>query len=100
MSRRRTTLCVLALVGPTLCVLSAQSYPSHVIKNGEISFIVNVIEDKRAMQDSYAIRRNALQQKITYYTTLAGAKVACIGMAHMKELEVRSLQDLHRQLSK
>ena len=71
-----------------------------MIKNGEISFIVNVVEDKRAVQDSYAIRRNALQQKVTYYTTLAGAKAACMGMAHMQELEVQSLQCLHQQLGK
>lgn len=69
-----------------------------MIKNGEISFIVNVTEDKRAVADSYEIRRSALQHKVTYYTTLAGAKAACIGMGHMAELEVQSLQTLHRQL--
>jgi carbamoyl-phosphate synthase large subunit len=61
---------------------------------------VNVTEDKRAVQDSYAIRRNALQQKVTYYTTLAGAKAACMGMGHMQELEVKSLQELHKTLTK
>src|SRR5450830_704282 len=70
-----------------------------MIKNGEISFIVNVVDDKRAVHDSYAIRRSALQQKVTYYTTLAGSKAACIGMAHMQELEVQSLQSLHKQLA-
>ncbi|MEZ0245119.1 MAG: carbamoyl-phosphate synthase large subunit [Methylophilaceae bacterium] len=87
-------------VTPVNKVTEGRPHIVDMIKNGEISFIVNVVEDKRAMQDSYAIRRNALQQKVTYYTTLAGAKAACIGMAHMKELEVQSLQDLHRQLSK
>jgi len=52
------------------------------------------------VQDSYAIRRNALQQKVTYYTTLAGAKAACKGMGHMQELEVKSLQELHKTLTK
>ncbi len=70
-----------------------------MIKNGDISFIVNVTEDKRAVADSYEIRRSALQNKVTYYTTLAGAKAACIGMAHMQEIEVESLQNLHKQLS-
>jgi carbamoyl-phosphate synthase large subunit len=70
-----------------------------MIKNGEISFIVNVVEDKRAVQDSYAIRRSALQHKVTYYTTLAGAKAACAGMQHISELEVESLQNLHRKLA-
>lgn len=70
-----------------------------MIKNGDISFIVNVTEDKRAVADSYEIRRSALQNKVTYYTTLAGAKAACVGMAHMQELTVESLQDLHKKLT-
>ncbi len=70
-----------------------------MIKNGDISFIVNVTEDKRAVADSYQIRRSALQNKVTYYTTLAGAKAACVGMAHMQELTVESLQDLHKKLA-
>jgi carbamoyl-phosphate synthase large subunit len=70
-----------------------------MIKNNDIGFIVNVTEDKRAVADSYEIRRSALQNKVTYYTTLAGAKAACVGMAHMQELTVESLQDLHKKLS-
>jgi carbamoyl-phosphate synthase large subunit len=87
-------------VTPVNKVTEGRPHIVDMIKNGEISFIVNVVEDKRAMQDSYAIRRNALQQKVTYYTTLAGAKAACIGMAHLQGLEVQPLQDLHRQLPK
>ncbi len=87
-------------VTPVNKVAEGRPHIVDMIKNGEISFIVNVVEDKRAVQDSYAIRRNALQQKVTYYTTLAGAKAACMGMAHMQELEVQSLQDLHQQLGK
>ncbi|HEY8084813.1 MAG TPA: hypothetical protein VIE69_04300, partial [Methylophilaceae bacterium] len=70
-----------------------------MIKNGDISFIVNVVESKRAVQDSYAIRRSALQQKVTYYTTLAGAKAACAGMRHIQDLTVESLQKLHKKLA-
>lgn len=69
-----------------------------MIKNNDISFIVNVTEDKRAVADSYEIRRSALQNKVTYYTTIAGARAACVGMAHMQELQVESLQNLHKQL--
>ncbi|MFL9710788.1 carbamoyl-phosphate synthase large subunit [Methylobacillus sp. Pita1] len=87
-------------VTPVNKVAEGRPHIVDMIKNGEISFIVNVTEDKRAVADSYEIRRSALQQKVTYYTTLAGAKAACIGMAHMQELEVQSLQSLHKQLSK
>ena len=67
-----------------------------MIKNGAISFIVNVTEDRRAIADSYEIRRSALQNRVTYYTTIAGARAACLGMMYMKkkELQVVSLQEL------
>jgi carbamoyl-phosphate synthase large subunit len=87
-------------VTPVNKVAEGRPHIVDMIKNGEISFIVNVTEDKRAVADSYEIRRSALQHKVTYYTTLAGAKAACIGMAHMQELEVASLQSLHQQLVK
>jgi len=87
-------------VTPVNKVAEGRPHIVDMIKNGDISFIVNVTEDKRAVADSYEIRRSALQQKVTYYTTLAGAKAACIGMAHMQELEVASLQSLHQKLPK
>ncbi len=70
-----------------------------MIKNGEISLIVNTVEDKRAaVRDSYSIRYAALQGRITYYTTLAGARAACAGMRGMGELQPYDLQTLHKQL--
>jgi len=70
-----------------------------MIKNDEIDFIVNITEDKQAIKDSYEIRRNALQNKVTYYTTFAGAKAACVGMNYSDEITVSSLQNLHKNLS-
>ena len=67
-----------------------------MIKNGEIDFIVNITENKKAIADSYEIRRNALQNKVTYYTTLFGARAACKAMNYSKELSVSSLQSLHK----
>jgi carbamoyl-phosphate synthase large subunit len=87
-------------VTPVNKVAEGRPHVVDMIKNNEINFIVNVTEDKRAVQDSYEIRRNALQQKVTYYTTLAGAKAACMGMAHMQELQVHSIQELHKTLAK
>jgi carbamoyl-phosphate synthase large subunit len=99
----RGTATALAAAGLTVTPINkvAEGRPHIVdmIKNGEISFIVNVVDDKHTVADSYTIRRSALQQKVTYYTTLAGAKAACMGMAHIKELEVHSLQDLHLELA-
>jgi len=67
-----------------------------MIKNDEIDFIVNVTEDKKAIADSYEIRRNALQNKVTYYTTLFGARAACKAISFSSELSVSSLQSLHK----
>ena len=80
-------------------VAEGRPHVVDMIKNHEIDFIVNVTEDKKAVADSYEIRRSALQNKVTYYTTLAGARAACIGMSQTKEMEVHSIQDLHKQLN-
>jgi carbamoyl-phosphate synthase large subunit len=79
-------------------VAEGRPHVVDMIKNNEIDFIVNVTEDKKAVADSYEIRHSALQNKVTYYTTLAGAKAACMGMAYMQELQVESIQDLHKKL--
>jgi carbamoyl-phosphate synthase large subunit len=70
-----------------------------MIKNGEVSFIVNTTEATRtAHSDSREIRVIALARRITYYTTVAGAKAACAGMKHLSRLEPYRLQDLHAKL--
>ncbi len=71
-----------------------------MVKNREINLIINTVEeDKRSIRDSWSIRNAALQGRITYYTTVAGAKAACVGMQHLSELRVYSLQELHKQIA-
>ena len=86
-------------VEPVNKVAEGRPHIVDMIKNNEISFIVNVTEDKRAILDSYEIRRYALQNKVTYYTTIAGAKAACIGMNFAEEITVTSIQSLHKELT-
>ncbi|HSH85935.1 MAG TPA: carbamoyl-phosphate synthase large subunit [Methylophilus sp.] len=86
-------------VTPVNKVAEGRPHIVDMIKNNEISLIVNVTEDKKAITDSYEIRRSALQNKVTYYTTLAGARAACIGMAQSKDMDVYSVQDLHKRLA-
>jgi carbamoyl-phosphate synthase large subunit len=86
-------------VEPVNKVTEGRPHIVDMIKNNEISFIVNVTEDKRAILDSYEIRRFALQNKVTYYTTIAGAKAACIGMNFAEEITVTSIQSLHKELT-
>ena len=87
-------------VTPVNKVHEGRPHIVDMIKNGDINLIVNTVEDKRGVHDSYAMRNAALQNKITYYTTLAGARAACAGIQHMQELQVYDLQGLHARLPK
>ncbi|KAF0206297.1 MAG: carbamoyl-phosphate synthase large [Gallionellaceae bacterium] len=80
-------------------VLEGRPHIVDMIKNGEVNLIVNTVDSKPSvMRDSYSIRHAALQGRVTYYTTLAGARAACLGMQHLAELQVYDLQTLHRRL--
>lgn len=67
------------------------------IKNDEINFIVNTTEGEQAIKDSYTIRRSAIQHKVCYTTTLAGAEVAVLALISENSNEIYKLQDLHQR---
>ena len=69
-----------------------------LIKNDEIRFIVNTTEGRAAIKDSYSIRREALQRKISYSTTIAGGYATLRALDHENDFAVHSLQQLHRGL--
>jgi carbamoyl-phosphate synthase large subunit len=69
-----------------------------MLKNDEIQLIVNTTEGKQAIADSSTIRRTALQRKVSYTTTLAGAKAMVLAMKEPNVGGVRRLQDLHREV--
>ena len=66
-----------------------------MIKNDEITLIINTTEGRQSIADSYSIRRNALQHKVYCTTTLAGAQAICEALKFGPEKTVRRLQDLH-----
>ena len=68
-----------------------------MIKNDEIALIVNTTEVKQAVRESRSIRREAVARKITYYTTVAGARATCDALDHLGDIEVNKLQDLHKE---
>ncbi len=69
-----------------------------IIKNEEVSLIVNTTEGKQAILESNSIRREAVFHKITYYTTIAAAKATVIALDYIDSAGVNKLQDLHREL--
>jgi len=99
----RGTAAAIAAAGlPVAAVNKVAEGRPHVvdmIKNGEIDLIVNTVDEKRtAIADSRSIRTTAVQGRITYFTTLAGARAACAGLPAMESLTPRALQDLHERL--
>ena len=62
-----------------------------MIKNSEIDFIVNTTNSKPSLSDSYTIRRSAVQNNISYYTTVAGAQAAVLAMHQSSNIGVRKL---------
>jgi len=69
------------------------------IKNGEIVYIVNTTEGRAAINDSFSIRREALQHRVTYSTTIAGAKALVQSLEFRGTGPVWSLQELHKELN-
>lgn len=69
-----------------------------LIKNDEIAMIVNTTEGPKAISDSADIRRSALQHKVYYTTTLAGAEAVVEGLESNGLETVRRLQELHAKV--
>ncbi len=69
-----------------------------MLKNDDIDLIVNTTEGKQATADSFTIRRAALQHKVSYTTTMAGAKATLLAIKATKAIDVNRLQDLHKEV--
>ena len=76
-----------------------QPHIVDMIKSDEIDLIINTTEDKQASGDSYMIRTSALNHRVAYTTTMAGAHAVVMALADTGTGDVRRLQDLHRECS-
>nr|VFJ49790.1 MAG: carbamoyl-phosphate synthase large subunit [Candidatus Kentron sp. DK] len=68
-----------------------------MLKNGQISLIVNTAEGKQAIADSFTIRRMALHNQVAYTTTMAGAQAMVLAIGEQTKFGISRLQDLHRE---
>ena len=70
---------------------------ADLIKNAEISLIINTPTGSRSKRDAVSIRRLAVNYEIPYYTTVRGAQAAVMAIEQMRfgELKVKSLQDYY-----
>jgi len=66
-----------------------------LIKNKDISFIINTVSGAKAQKDSFYIRQNALNYKIPYTTTIAGANAVVLAIEKLKKEKytIKSLQE-------
>jgi carbamoyl-phosphate synthase large subunit len=78
-------------------VVEGRPHALDLIKNGEINYIINTVSGDAARRDSRSIRIAALQYKIPYSTTMAGARAVAraVEMLKTKPMGIRSLQEYH-----
>ncbi|SFK66383.1 carbamoyl-phosphate synthase large subunit [Azotobacter beijerinckii] len=76
-------------------VTEGRPHVVDMIKNDEVTLIINTTEGRQSIADSFSIRRNALQHKICITTTIAGGQAICEALKFGPEKTVRRLQDLH-----
>jgi len=70
-----------------------------MIKNGEISLILNTTEGRAAIADSSEIRSSAEAKGVYYTTTLAGGEAVAMALTSGHDDKVHRLQDLHKELA-
>jgi len=73
-----------------------------MIKNGEISFIINTPAGKTPRQDEVKIRSAAVAQRIPIMTTMRAAKASLRGIRSLREhgFDVKCIQEFHATPSK
>ena len=70
-----------------------------MIKNREIVLVINTTESRKGViADSRLIRISALAARVPYYTTIAGARAACMGLDSAREMVPYDLHGLHASL--
>jgi carbamoyl-phosphate synthase large subunit len=82
-------------------VLEGQPHVVDAIIDGEIKLVLNTTAGKKAIEDSFSLRRAALTRSVPYYTTVAGIRAAAFAMKAVAKggLEVASLQSYFKDAS-
>ncbi len=84
-------------VGVVNKVMEGRPHIVDLIKNKEISFVINTVTGAQAQKDSFSIRQSALQYRVPFTTTLSGANavVKAIEMLLKRRIHIKSLKDYH-----
>jgi carbamoyl-phosphate synthase large subunit len=83
---------------PAEVVNKVQEGSPHIadqIKDGAIAMVINTPSDAHSHADSYLLRRYALDYRVPYFTTIAGAEAAAEAIEYLRrnDFDVKALQD-------
>ncbi len=78
-------------------VHEGRPHAADLIVSGEIQLLINTPLGKLTQRDDYLIRREALQHRVPYTTTMSAASAACDAILALRSRAgtVRSLQEWH-----
>jgi carbamoyl-phosphate synthase large subunit len=69
-----------------------------MIKNNEVHLIINTTEGARSIKDSFSIRKEAQNHKISLTTTVSGAKAFCKAIKFIDDFDALDLKQRHKSL--
>ena len=70
-----------------------------MIKNNEVHLIINTTEGARSIKDSFSIRKEAQNHKISLTTTVSGAKAFCKAIKFIDDFGAQDLKKRHEAIS-
>jgi carbamoyl-phosphate synthase large subunit len=73
-----------------------------LIKNGEIRMVINTTFGRKAIEDSYEIRRSALLCNVPYFTTIEAARAVTDAMEEVRKnkvLQITSIQEYNKKIT-
>jgi carbamoyl-phosphate synthase large subunit len=82
-------------------VYEGSPHTADLIESGEVNLVINTVDmEPKSIEDSFSLRRAALQRGTPYCTTLAAARasVGAIRALQQGSIGVRSLQQIHAKL--
>ncbi len=85
---------------PATTVLKVAEGRPHIVDkiiDGEVDLVFNTTSGKKAIEDSYSIRRQTLMHGIPYFTALTSIRAAVAAIEALREgpLTVKPLQEYH-----
>jgi len=77
-------------------VYEGSPHTVDAIRSGKVQLVLHTVGDPKSVQDSFSMRRAALETATPYFTTIAGAAAAAEGLLLLRDgVKVTALQDFH-----